>query len=112
VSAKLKLQPFSAPIAETKAIAFVISGLISSKTYRIGFENATFGRVLKPNTLSSGSVVGDKIIISSVAEVTGRIDLALSEADTASVISVYANIEEKSESGAWRYLDDPYQLGG
>jgi hypothetical protein len=52
VSAKLKLQPFSAPIAETKAIAFVVSGLVPSKTYRIGFENATFGRVLKPNTLS------------------------------------------------------------
>ena len=105
MSAKLKLQPFSAPIAETKAIAFVVSGLVPSKTYRIGFENATFGRVLKPNTLSSGSVVGDKIIVGSVSEVTGRVDLALSEADAASVISVYANVEEKSESGAWRLSD-------
>jgi len=105
VSAKLKLQPFSAPLSGTKAIAFTVSNLDSSKSYRIEIENATFNRTLKPNTLTNGFVSGNHVYVEGTAIVSGRVDLGLTEADSASVISVYANVEEKTDSGVWRLSD-------
>jgi len=85
VSAKLKLQPFSAPLSGTKAIAFTVSNLDSSKSYRIEIENATFNRTLKPNTLTNGFVSGNHVYVEGTAIVSGRVDLGLTEADSATL---------------------------
>lgn len=105
MSVKLKLQPFSAPLSKTEAIDFSLDGFNPEKSYRVSFENATLGRLIPASGLERGSIVDGKISLSGVSSLNGKINLVLYPSDTASVISVYANIEEKTESETWRLSD-------
>lgn len=105
MSIKLKLQPFSASITNTKSISFKLSNLKRDKSYRISFENATLNRAIRVVSSSNGTFAGDKIFIQNVEEVEGKIDLSLYESDAISVVSIYANIEEKNDSDIWKLSD-------
>lgn len=105
MSVKLKLQPFSAIASQTKDITFVVSGLDSSKKYRIFFENASLHRAAKVVSSEKGIFVGDRLSVSNTESVSGKIDLSVHEVDNISVASIYANIEEQTESDSWRLSD-------
>jgi len=105
VPVKLKLQPFSSTIAQTKSIVFVLSDLDFSKKYRISFENATLDRLAKIISCDNGSIIGDKVIISQVESFSGKLDLNLYDSDSVSVVSIYANVEEYKELEEWGISD-------
>jgi len=105
VPIKLKLQPFSAIASQTKDVSFVISGLDISKKYRIFFENASLQRAAKVISSEKGTFVGDRLSVSNTETVSGKIDLSILEIDNISVASIYANIEEQTESESWRLSD-------
>lgn len=105
MSVKLKLQPFSAIASQTKSISFVLSSFDASKKYRISFENATLNKDAKIISCKTGTNSGNKLFISNTEEVSGTIDLSLLETDVVSVVSIYANVEEYTESEKWRLSD-------
>lgn len=102
MSVKLKLQPFSSSAQEAKNISFSINGLDSYKTYRIELENVTYSRKIIPNSISSGSIAGNKILVKDISEISGKIDILSDSNDSSDVVSIYANIEEQLDSGDWK----------
>ena len=58
MSAKLKLQPFSAFKHQSNNIKFILSNLDEFKNYKVVFENATLNKDLLINSADAGQVVG------------------------------------------------------
>ena len=98
MSVKLKLQPFSAVKSLTKDVGFVITGLDKDKVYKISFENATHNREIDVNSVDHGNIIEKNIYASKVGEIQGKINLNVFESDSASVISIYANIYERVDT--------------
>lgn len=85
--ASLKLKPY---LDDANKASYEISGLNSNKEYRISLENATHGiNVVKPKEFAG------------VESITGNMDLSIPEHSKTSVVSVFANIEEKTNTG-WK----------
>ncbi len=105
MSVTLKIQPFSSPIEKTKSLSFVLSGLNAEKRYRIHFENATLSRDVAVMEIDGVTISANRILVDSKNSIQGKMDLSMNPSDAVSVVSIYANIEEKTEGDIWILSD-------
>lgn len=100
MSINFKLKPTSAKLLDTKAIKFTLSGLLSDHIQRVSFENITHNK----NCLIDGESSGYIIIDPGTEEISGFIDLSVSQDAESEVVSIYANIEHKN-GNSWSLKD-------
>lgn len=99
MSATLKLQPASAKLSDTKAISFKLTGLLSDQLQRVSFENITHNLDCRVNGSSQHVAIKP-----GTDEVSGTVDLNISEDSETEVVSIYANIEQQN-GDSWSLRD-------
>ena len=105
----LKIKPYSGTLADARNVEFELIGLDRSKDLRVSFENATHGVFAKPHALSDAVSLGPRIeydqekyaAIPPMPNVMdpvfrGRLDLRATADSDSNVITIFANIEERS----------------
>lgn len=100
MSILFKLKPTSAKINETGSVEFIVSGLLSNRRQRLYIENVTYDQKCSIKGHEDGYVD----IEPGVNDVSGSVDLLLPDYAESSVVSIYANVEQKNGS-EWSVKD-------